>query len=220
MMIYKLLEKMYRLLNKVIPSDIIQVLYAPKSTISPPKTQASNYNFRALRKEEVIAFSRSESSELSPGMATLIDDNLAICIAALTTSHHNEEESNGELAAYSWFAKGRVDSQYNSGGGRFKGIALSLPPNTRYWFKALVLPEHRGQSLNAWIIFHAANELLSPDCDSIITTTEWTNRAFQKSAQRSGFVKIANAAEHIFLSKHAYRLPDISSKSVHLNGGS
>ena len=213
---FNLLEKLYHLINRTLLIDITQVLYLPTSQIHPPRSPEKDYQFCCLSKEDVLTFSQFKDSQLTPNMAELVDNKTVVCIAALI-NESNEKNETRTLAAYSWFATGQVDAQHNSAGGRFKGIALSLPDNTHYLFKAFVLPKHRGLALNHWIIFNAANELLQQPCEAIITTTEWTNRAFLKSATRAGFRKLAFAVECACLGRHYYKIPDIAETKVRLS---
>ncbi len=216
-MIYKLLEKLYRLANKIVPIDITKVLYLLPTDNTAPSQPLEHYTFQRLSAEEVLNYSQHKNQELKPEMASLIDSQAAICIAALIKS--NDASKKHELAAYIWFASGNIDARHNSAGAPFKGIALALPANTYYLFKAYVTASHRGQALNSWIIHHACDKLLDGPCDAIITTTDWANTAFQKSAARSGFKTLATAAESVLFERHFFKLPRLPSTGVQLLRG-
>ncbi len=202
--------RFYRLLNRIIPSDITQVLLLDLSAVQAPSSSVEEYSFDFITADELIRFSALEGAELKPEMAELIRSREAVCFAATV---------DGELAAYTWFAGGTVDAQHNCGGSQFRGIGLSLPDNMMYLFKAFVLPEHRGKSLNRWIYVRAGESFAKQDYHFIITTTDWTNLAFQRSAINGGFQRLALEGEFVVGKRHCYRLPKLSKVGVRLFGG-
>jgi hypothetical protein len=190
----------YRLLNKFVPCDITQVLLLELEACQRPSSDVSAYDFRFLSATDVRRLSDSVSGDQLRQMADVIEQGEARCFAAL---------DQNQIAAYAWFTCDHVATKHNTGGTSFSGIGLKLPEDMVYLFKAFVLPKYRGQSLNNWI-FHYAGEVFS--CDGIkriVTTTDWTNKAFQKSAYRGGFVKRGHAAEWIIAGKHFYHLPEL-----------
>lgn len=142
-------------------------------------------------------------------MANMIEQRKARCFAAL-------DEDN--LAAYAWFASDQVDAKHNTGGSRFSGIGLKLPENMVYLFNAFVFPQYRGQALNHWIYHKAGQQLHCAGKKQIVTTTDWTNKAFQRSARRGGFVKCGHAAEWIIFGHHFYRFPELGITGLKFHG--
>jgi len=190
----------YRLLNKFVPCDITQVLLLEIEACQRPRNDVSAYHFRFLSAEEVRQFGACAGSDMDSQMAEMIEQHEAHCFAALDSD---------QLAAYSWFASGHVAAKHNSGGSRFSGIGLLMPEDMVFLFKAFVLPQYRGHALNHWIFQKAGEEFARSNKKRIVTTTDWTNWAFQKSACRGGFIQRAHSAEWVVAGKHFFYLPKL-----------
>ncbi len=207
-------HSIYRLLNKFVPCDITQILLLELESCQQPSNDGSAFDFRFLSSDDVRRLSDELKSDaknvLKSELAALIDQRQARCFAAL---------DQGKLAAYSWFASDQVAAEHNSGGSKFAGIGLQLPEEMVYLFNAFVSPEYRGQSLNHSIFQKAGEQFVSDGKTRIITTTDWTNKAFQKSAHRGGFVKHGHAAEWIIGSRHFYHLPKLKIPGLTFFGG-
>ena len=164
-----------------------------------PKTRVDDYEFRFLDGSDIKQFSSQAGSDLKVDMAKLVESDSCYCFAAL---------KNNELAAYTWFMQDTVAASYNCAGSEFQGIGILQPTDMIYLFKAFVLPEHRGQSLNRWIT-HLASEFFSREnIKTVITTTDLLNTAFLHSALTSGFSNIGYAGELVIRSRHFYYLPN------------
>ena len=190
----------YRLLNKITPCEICQVLLLDLKSRLPPSSEVNGYNVCLLTTEQIRKFSDVSANDIDATMAEFANNREIRCFAAL------EED---RLAGYIWIASGRVAAEHNTGGKRFAGIGVNLPTHVVYLFKAFVVPEHRGQSLNHWLVNKAAHQLVDEKVTHIVTTTEWTNKGFQKSAKKIGFVKCGHTAEWVVGKKHYYRIPGL-----------
>ncbi len=197
----RIFRRLYQYFNRVIPCDISGIWMLELVNLRNPGTDCSDFIFRFLDPVDVIRFASKSSSGLTAEMAKLIDQGEAVCFAAVFQD---------KLAAYSWFAKGRVAPMHNSGGGRFNGIGLNLNDDYIYLFKALVLPEFRGNALNGWIYYLAGRKFVEDSVKYIITTTDCTNYAFQRSVEKGGFEQFGVAVEWILGNKHHYLFPRLS----------
>jgi hypothetical protein len=205
-----LFHTFYRLLNKFVPCDITQVLLLEIEACQQPSNDVSAYDFRFLSAEEVRQLSVCSDSDMKSLLAEMVEHREAQCFAALDLE---------QLAAYSWFATGQVAAVHNSGGGPFSGIGLNMPENMVYLFNAFVLPRYRGKSLNNWVFQKAGEEFSRDGKKWIVTTTEWTNKAFQKSASRGGFVQRGHALEWILAGKHFFYLPHLNIHGLNFYEG-
>ena len=106
-----------------------------------------------------------------------------------------------------FLASGSVAGRHNSGGSHFRGIELSLPEGVNYLFKVIVKPEYRGRRVNPAMIAFAAEQLALEGLTTIVTTTDWTNNAFLRSAELTGFRRCGFASEFVLLGRHYYQLP-------------
>lgn len=195
----------YRLVNKITPCDICQVLLLDLSSRRPPSKEVSGYNFCFLTAEQIREFSEISVNDINASMAEIVSKPEIRCFAAL---------NDGNLAGYIWFASGRVAAEHNTGGTRFAGIGLELPTHVVYLFKAFVVPTHRGNSLNHWLINKAADELEAEKVTHVVTTTDWKNEGFQKSAAKAGFSKCGHTAEWVVGKYHHYHIPKLEISDV------
>lgn len=209
-MITALYDRAYRLINRLSALDIMQVLVLHFDSVKKPAI-SPEYEFRSLKADEVRAFSEAPSSELRPELTQLIETDSAICFAALykpaLADTHAVAENESALAGYFWLLRDKVPAEMNSGGKRFGGIAVSLPADMLFLFKAFVLKEYRGNALNSQLIAEASEALRADNITSILTTTEWNNAAFLHSVTKTGFRSVGIAAEWIVAGKTFYRCP-------------
>ncbi|MFK7859601.1 MAG: GNAT family N-acetyltransferase [Granulosicoccus sp.] len=100
-----------------------------------------------------------------------------------------------------------VVARHNSGGTGFDGIRVTLPKGVYYLFKVVVRPEFRGMRVNAAMMTFAIEQLGTETLTALVTTTDWTNRAFLKSAAEFGFRRCGITAELVVAGMHYYYLP-------------
>ena len=113
----------------------------------------------------------------------------------------------GRTVGLLFMASNRIAARHNSGGPQFNGIGMTLPTGVHYLFKVLIKPEFRGKRINTSMIVFAIEHLKSAGLKTIVTTTDWTNVAFLKSAATTGFRRCGFAAEWVIASRHFYKLP-------------
>jgi len=191
--------------NKLAPFDICHVYLLDFDQIKNPKRTFDEIEFRFLSKHEVFDYSKLPETDLGDQMHTYMETQNVRCFAAVKDS---------ELLGHVWLADGIVQPEHNCGGHKFQGMGLNLQSNTVYLFKCFVLEQHRGQGLNNQLIWHLVNILRSQNKDQIVTTTHWTNAAFQKCAARLGFEKIGILIESGFASRKFFWATDVSSHGI------
>ncbi|MFT5895153.1 MAG: GNAT superfamily N-acetyltransferase [bacterium] len=187
----------YKSLNKLCNADITQVLFLDKRTFVKPVV-ADEIFCRFLNKTDLEALASSSTFGLT---TAFIEDFVNYDFRSIAAS------VDGEIIGIIFLGSGTVPSRHNSGGPAFKGIAVDTPDGVFYLFKVDVLASHRGKRVNAALIAFAVESLNSEVLHSIVTTTDWTNQPFLKSANRLGFVCRGHASEFVFVGKHGYLLP-------------
>ena len=221
-----LAARLYRMLGRVVPCDATVVLTldvrraltdrpTPSPSPSPPHSSPRS----------AITFALLDGTAVRDGVergvagfaAALPDagvDEASRCAVAL----HADEP-----VAHAWFGRGRVPPTANTGGRRFAGIGLRLPPSCAYLFKVHVSPAWRGHGLAGALIAYGATALPEPLVDVVVTTTDFTNTPFRRTLERLGFEYRGRAAEIVLGEYHLYRLPDplpVPGGTVAFSGGS
>lgn len=187
----------YKALNTLCTADITQVLFLDKRTFAEPSVPGE-IRCRFLGKSDLEALASTATFGLN---TAFIEDFVKYdfrCVAAV---------EDGEIIGVLFLGSGKVPGRHNSGGSAFNGIAVDTPNSAYYLFKVDVLEAHRGKRANAAMIAFAVQSLESEGLLSIVTTTDWTNQSFLKSAKRLGFVCKGRASEFVFAGKHGYFLP-------------
>ncbi len=209
--ITRVLERLYELFGRFVPCDIANVYRLNVHEARAPSVPATDFEFRFLTSSEMRKFATVDETDMSEDAAKLVDEGHVACFAAL---------KNGELAAYACFATGVVDAEHNRASRQLAGIGLRLDADVRYLFKAFAVPRFRGFALMSWVIVKASEHYQTNAVNEFVTTTGWTNRAFQVSAERAGFVVKGRTAEVFVFGRHYYRLPPLIDAPFELFGGS
>jgi len=199
---------LYRLLNRCTPCDVTYVL-AAKRFHTPTTAPPEGYQIEPLTQQLWESLSKAPGENDDPTSKPNFADHLlhGINQQSLTAI---VAHTGKRAVAHAFFSTIEVPPHLNSGGNRFHGIGLQLPPNSCYLFKAYADPAHRGNNLLPAMVHRY---LALPECQNIktlITTTEWTNHAFLTQANRLGFKKLGVAAEWVIGQRHTYRIPDLS----------
>lgn len=114
---------------------------------------------------------------------------------------------NKRLAGLSLFCAGDMPARYNKTQSSFNGVALELPPGTRCLFKAIILPEFRGQRLHSAVVRYAIDHFGKDTVHTIVTSCDASNKAFISSSLDQGFERVAKCTEFSLLGKSLYKLP-------------
>jgi len=197
-MFARALEPALTHLGRLIPSDITRVYCLSARSRTPVGHESAGYGFAFVDANRLAAAATQPELELGPDHVALAKTSEARCFAALR---------DDQLAAYAWFAEQEVAPRHNTGGSGFAGIGLSLGKGITYTFKCFVAPAHRGNSLMSHVLFHASVALETEGLADVVTTTDISNRAFQRAVERIGFVHVDHAAEIVVFGRHFYRLP-------------
>jgi len=114
---------------------------------------------------------------------------------------------NDKLAGISLFSSDEIPGRYNKTAKHFNGIQIDLPPGTRCLFKAVVLPEFRGQRLHSAVVRYAIDHFGKDTVNAIVTMCAIGNKAYLASSLDQGFERVGKATEICVLSKSIYKLP-------------
>jgi RimJ/RimL family protein N-acetyltransferase len=192
------LESALTRLGRLIPSDITRVYCLSSRNRVAVGRDCAGYDFRFVDAKVLTTAVSEPNLELSDHHVDLAKSAEARCFAALR---------GADICAYAWFAEQEVAPRHNTGGTGFAGIGLSLGSGITYAFKCLVAQKHRGNALMSHLLFHASVSLETEGLTRVITTTDISNRAFQRTVERIGFEHVDHAAEFVILGRHFYRLP-------------
>lgn len=187
----------YKALNKICTADITRVLFLDRRTFVKPEFD-NDIVCRFLQRADLETLSSLNRFGINNAFIKDFDQNGFRSIGATV---------NGDVVGIIFLSSGIVPARHNSGGPAYNGISVEAPKGCFYLFKVDVLPEYRGRRANPAMIAHAFESLGEDELNSIVTTTDWTNEAFYKSASRLGFVQRGHAAEFVFAGTHLYHLP-------------
>ncbi|MFK8077307.1 MAG: hypothetical protein AB8B84_12025 [Granulosicoccus sp.] len=187
----------YKALNKVCTADITRVLFLDRRTFTPLEA-GEKIACRYLTKADLETLSSVNRFGIHDNFVKDFEKYRFLCIGAIV---------NSEIVGIIFLGSGTVPARHNSGGPAHHGIGVKTPKACFYMFKVNVLPEFRGRRVNPAMISFAFESLRPSMLQSIVTTTDWTNDAFYKSACRLGFIQRGHAAEFVFAGTHLYHLP-------------
>jgi|GEM_PF-1551926 len=196
------LSRLYRGLSRLVPSDITVVLALDCRARSPLAEPICVDPDVTLILRDEAAIRRAATSD-EPDIA----DMLPRLGETSATLHGVVARHGGRAIGHAWFARDRVDATLNTGGNRFAGIGVELPPSACYVFRVQVAQAWQGHGVAAAMLDHGLGHLPGPPLDTAVTTTEWTNLGFRRVAGRLGFRQVGWAAEFVVGLRHVYRLP-------------
>ncbi len=200
MRLTRLAEIVFRRFTRLVPCDVSRIYRVAVDSVRQAPASDDAIRCRFIEAAELRGFMVEPANELNPGTMDQVEAGRVRCFAAI--------DERGRLAGYACFGESTIDPGNNRGSGQLYGIGLRLPEGVRFLFQAFVLPEFRGRALMSRLIGQAAAEYASVgDVHELITTTSWTNRAFQHSAERCGFELIGHTAEIVLGGRHFYRYP-------------
>lgn len=114
---------------------------------------------------------------------------------------------NQKLVGLTLFATEELPAAYNTLSDFSNGLQIVIPPGTRCMFKAIVLPEFRGQRLHSAMVRFAIDHFGKDVVHTITATCCSNNKAFIASCSSQGFEAAGKYAEFCLFSKSFYRLP-------------
>lgn len=194
---------LYKILNKVVSADISRVLVLDKCAFVRSEYD-SGIVCKFLHKADLEQLATGGAFGITEGFVKDFEKYGFLSIAA-TINH--------EVIGIAFFGRGTVPARHNSGGPAFNGIAVEVPENSYYLFKAYVLPKYRGRRANSAMIIYALDSQEAFGLSSIITTTDWTNEAFTRSVRSLGFVHRGHACEIVLAGTHLFQIPKILNAS-------
>jgi GNAT superfamily N-acetyltransferase len=208
----RLAEIVFMRFARLVPCDVSRIYRVDVGSVRYAPVFDDGIRCRFLEAAELDGFLADPANELNPGTLHQVEAGRVGCFAAI--------DEDGSLAGYACFGESTVDPGNNRGSGQLYGIGLRLPEGARFLFQAFVRPEFRGRGLMGRLIGQAAEEYASAgEVHELVTTTSWTNRAFQVTAQRCGFELIGHTAEIALFGRHFYRYPTAESDRYGFFGG-
>lgn len=135
----------------------------------------SHLECRFLSAQEVRNFSQDPANDLSDAMADRIERGRDFCFAVL---------DQGALLSYGWYALGGIEAEHN------KDVAMSLPADCVYMYKAFTLPAQRGRRLDSLGRSLALQALARRGVRRMVATVHWTNWPSLRSFRRLGCVEL------------------------------
>lgn len=187
----------YNQLKRFIPMDRSAILWLNTHEFLPAKP-VPGAECRPLNGEDIKRLSLIKDFGIDARLAEDFDALGFVGIGIFV---------NKKLAGLSLFTTDDVPGYYTKHRERFNGIQLHLPPGTRCLFKAVVLPEFRGQRLHSAVVRYAIDHFGKDTVHTIVTTTDIANRAFLASSLDQGFERVGKATEISLLGKSLYRFP-------------
>jgi len=205
----RLLQFVYRTINRLTPCDITHVLLLDlqASQIAEPDPALE---IKKLSVGDVAELAREkEQNQISQSIARDMETQQIDFYAAY--------RQGDRLAGYLLAGRGEIPPHHNSGGTPHHGIGLSLPDGVSYIFKCFVLPDMRGKAVLTHLLDAVKSELVSAGTTHLITTTDWTNKPALRSFERTGFERCGLAGEWVPLplrvvfgeGPHLFRLPKV-----------
>ena len=111
----KLLETAYQAVGRIAPCDVAYAYQLDTSQAQAPSGGApQSAEYRFLSSDEVSRFAADAANQMSTDGQRWLDDGSVSCFAVLL---------DGRLAAYAWFAAGRVEAEHNRGSSRLDGLS-------------------------------------------------------------------------------------------------
>lgn len=114
---------------------------------------------------------------------------------------------NKKLAGLSLFTTDTVPARYNKRSENCNGLELVLPAGARCLFKALVLPEFRGQRLHSAVVRFAIDHFGKDTVHTIVTPYSLANKSYLASSLDQGFERVGYSTELCVFGKSLYRFP-------------
>lgn len=171
----------YRALTRVMHLDVTHLLMLRRETLFPIQPPRVNATFQFLSADDVRRFAQQPVNELDCELAERILRPTDYCIGATV---------NGELAAYSWYALGSIEAEFNRGASVSTGTSISFPSDMAFMYKGFVAPRYRGCGLYANLQRLALLEFSKSGVNAILTTTDWSHESALSSLYNLGFQRL------------------------------
>lgn len=181
----------------VIPIERADVFWLNTHEFLPAKPVAGA-ECRPLGAEDIQRLSRIKDFEIDEQLAKDFAENGHVGIGIFVDK---------KLAGLSLFCAGEVPAQYNRRSDNFNGVEVLLPPGSRCLYKAIVLPQFRGQRLHSAVVRFAIEHMGKDTVHTIVTTCDVANKAYIASTLDQGFERVGKTIELCVLGKSVYKLP-------------
>jgi hypothetical protein len=124
--------------QKLLRLEVNEMLWLEATALPSSIEVNSDFDFRFLTADEVAYFASDSANDLDAALADRISSGHDLCFAAIA--------KNGQLASYSWYALGSIEAEHHL------GVAMSLPADVAYMYKAFTHPDFRGRRLYGTIV--------------------------------------------------------------------
>jgi len=181
----------------VIPIERAEVFWLNTHEFLPSKPVAGAQS-RPLSAEDIQRLSRIKDFEIDERLAQDFAEQDHVGIGIFVDK---------KLAGLSLFCAGEVPARYNRQHENFNGVAVQLPPGSRCLYKAIVLPQFRGQRLHSAAVRFAIEHMGKDTVHTIVTTCDVANKAYINSTLGQGFERVGKTMELCVLGKSIYKLP-------------
>ncbi len=162
--------------QKLLRLEVNEMLWLDAGCLPASIESDPEFQFRFLTAKEVSGFAADPKNDLDASFAVRATRGLDLCFAAIA--------SGGQLASYSWYASGSIEPEHHL------GVAMSLPTDVAYMYKAFTHPDYRGRRLYAATVALALKNLAHRGVTKLVTTIEWTNFASLRGCRRLGFQEL------------------------------
>jgi ribosomal protein S18 acetylase RimI-like enzyme len=98
------------------------------------------------------------------------------------------------LAGLAWVAFGDIPGEMNHDGKPETGLPIQLADDTAFVYQVLVIPAYRGRRLYGAIMSQMADELQIEGIQTLVLTTEGSNRNALRAVERMDFQKVGQAS--------------------------
>jgi len=190
-------NNLFNKFKNVLPIDRSELLWLNTHEFLPAKP-VPGAKCRALTSDDIQRLSRIKDFDIDQELADDFDALGFVGIGIFV---------NKKLAGLSLFTTENVPPRYNKRNEKCNGLELVLPPGTRCLFKAIVLPEFRGQRLHSAVVRYAIDHFGKDTVHTIVSTYGVANKAYLASSIDQGFERVGSSTELCVFGKSIYRLP-------------
>lgn len=183
--------------RKVIQFERAVIFWLNTHEFLPAKPVAGA-KCRPLNAEDIQRLSRIKDFDIDDRLAADFSNSGFVGIGIFVDK---------KLAGLSLFCAERVPARYNRQSAQTNGVSVELPPGTRYLFKAIVLPQFRGQRLHSAVVRYAIDHFGKDTVHTIVTSCDVSNKAYTASTLDQGFERVGKTLELCITGKSLYKLP-------------
>lgn len=173
-------------------TEVNEVLCLQAADLQRPSELADAVRLGWLTGDELAAMAGDAAWDLGPSFLPRLAAGHDRCWGAWC---------GGRLAGYSWYATGSIEPEHAA------GIALGLPHDMAYMYKALTRSEFRGRGLYGRAIAGALRELEAEGITRLVALVDWTNLDSLAGCRKLGFRSLGRLVRREGRREPTFRLP-------------